>query len=126
MVSHYFTDLQVAVMHQEMQQQTINGREEENSSQVHMDVNKTGFKFLRKAMQMFYEERNALNAFVRPLGYTYFGEFSLPFLEFLKSFFGKRRSLLHTCATKGVIRAPNLAIALEVPIAKALFSVGNT
>lgn len=34
--------------------------------------------------------------------------------------------MLHTCATKGVIRAPNLAMALDVPIAKALFSVGNT
>lgn len=34
--------------------------------------------------------------------------------------------ILHTCATNGVIRAPILDIALQVPIAKALFSVGNT
>ncbi len=56
--------------------------------------------------------------------------FSLSFFgEFLKSFFGKyqlRRSRLHTCATKGVIREPTQDMALEVPIAKALLSVGNT
>lgn len=34
--------------------------------------------------------------------------------------------LLHTCDTNGVIREPILAIALQVPIAKALLSVGKT
>lgn len=34
--------------------------------------------------------------------------------------------LPHTCAIKGVIRAPTRAIALQIPMAKALISVGNT
>lgn len=38
----------------------------------------------------------------------------------------QQRWSLHTCATKGVIREPNRDIALEVPIPKALVSVGNT
>ena len=38
----------------------------------------------------------------------------------------QQRWSLHTCATKGVIREPNLAIALDVPIPKALVSVGYT
>ena len=38
----------------------------------------------------------------------------------------QRRSLQRTCATKGVIRAPTLLHDMQVPIAKALVSVGNT
>ncbi len=48
MVSHYSTDLQVTVMHQETLQCTTKGSEEEDCLHVHMDVNNAGFKMFQK------------------------------------------------------------------------------
>ncbi len=69
MVSRYFTDQQVAVTHQDMQQCTGEGREEDDHKLVNMDVNNAGFKMVKKlALQIIYEEGNAFNTFVRSEG----------------------------------------------------------
>ncbi len=68
MFSHYFTDWQVAVMRQSTQQCTNKGREEEDCELENMDVNNADFKLC--LLQMFYEEGNAFDTFVRPEGHT--------------------------------------------------------
>ncbi len=66
-VSHYSSDLQVAIMWQEKQQCANKGREEEDRSLVNMNVNNAGFKILTgSALQMLYDKGNAFNTFVRP------------------------------------------------------------
>ncbi len=46
MVSHYSTDQQVAVIHQDIRQCISKGREQEDCKLVHMDVSYAGFKIL--------------------------------------------------------------------------------
>ncbi len=71
MVSHYSTDLQVAITHRDMLPCTNKDRKEEYCKIVNMEVNNAGFKILQKsALQMFYYEGNVLDTFVRPQEYT--------------------------------------------------------
>lgn len=53
MVSHYPTDHQVAVTHQDIQQWVIHGREEDDSKQVNMDVNNAGFEMFFMSEEMY-------------------------------------------------------------------------
>ncbi len=65
MVLHYYTDVQVAVKCQDMQQYANKDREKEDCKLVNQDENNAGFK--KTTLQM---EGNPFNMFVRAQGYS--------------------------------------------------------